>query len=276
MELAGTVAVVTGATSGIGMAAALQFAQQGAKVAAVGRKKDVLAKIERPNIKTYDEDSLRNVVAECRALRTQAIAIPTDITDADSIERLAAHTVSHYGRFDTWVNAAAVLIAGDLDRTPVEMLDRLIATNVRGTMLTSRAALAQFREQRKGVLINFSSILGVVPNPVVPAYTMTKFAVRGLTLCLHHTAGLGDVHVLRHSRCWPCCSRSSSPRRTPAQSRWRRRNPSRRRTTTRCLPTALEMRRQPARMSVSRIASTASKSTFIPMCRRRRSLRSRR
>ena len=93
------------------------------------------------------------------------------------------------------VNAAGVLVAGALDRTPVAVLDQLIATNVRGAMLATRAALAQFREQGAGVIINVSSILGVVPNPVVPAYTMSKYAIRGLSLCLHHTPELRGVHV---------------------------------------------------------------------------------
>ena len=123
------------------------------------------------------------------------MALPTDITDAEAIERLVSDTVAAYGRIDVWIDAAGVLVAGDLDECPVEVLDQLIATNVRGTMLATRAALAQFRAQGDGLIINFSSILGVVPNPVVPAYTMSKFAIRGLTLCLHHTPGLRGVRV---------------------------------------------------------------------------------
>jgi short-subunit dehydrogenase len=97
---------------------------------------------------------------------------------------------------DGWVDAAAVLIAGRLEDTPVDELERLTTTNVVGTMLASRAALQRFEAQGHGVLVNVSSVLGVLPNPAVPAYTMSKFAVRGLSLALRlAAAGNDDIHV---------------------------------------------------------------------------------
>jgi short-subunit dehydrogenase len=177
--LTGSVAVITGATSGAGRATAMALAARGVRLCLAAR----------------DATALCGVVDDCRRVGAEAHAIPTDITDADAIERLATETVTRFGCIDAWINAAGVLVAGDLDRTPVDVLDQLIATNVRGTMLATRAALAQFRLQGGGVLVNFSSILGIVPNPVVPAYTMSKFAIRGLSLCLHHTPCLRGVHV---------------------------------------------------------------------------------
>ena len=178
-SLAGSVVVIIGATSGAGRATAVALATHGVRLSLAAR----------------DLEALNEVVDECLCLGGEAHGLPTDITDASAIERLAVDTVTRFGRIDVWVNAAGVLVAGDLDRTPVAVLDQLIATNVRGTMLATRAALAQFRAQGEGVIINFSSILGVVPNPVVPAYTMSKCAVRGLSLCLHHTPGLCGVRV---------------------------------------------------------------------------------
>jgi NAD(P)-dependent dehydrogenase (short-subunit alcohol dehydrogenase family) len=178
-ELRGSAVVITGATSGAGRATALAFARRGARTALAAR----------------DAAALDDVAAACDALGADSIAVPTDITDADAIDRLAESALQRFGAIDTWVNVAGALVAGALDQTAIADLDRLIATNVRGSMLANRRALACFRQQRSGVIINVSSILGVVPNPVVPAYTMSKFAVRGLSLCLHHTPGLPGVRV---------------------------------------------------------------------------------
>lgn len=169
-RLEGSVVVLTGATSGIGRATAHAFAEHRARLVLAAR----------------DAEALDTVVRECAKRGGTALAVPTDITDADSIEHLADRAVATFGRIDTWVNAAAVLVVGTLDTLPVRDIDQLIATNVRGTLLAARAALKQFRRQEGGVLIDVSSVLGIVPNPYVPAYSMSKFAVRGLSLALHH------------------------------------------------------------------------------------------
>ncbi|HEX7094677.1 MAG TPA: SDR family NAD(P)-dependent oxidoreductase [Acidimicrobiales bacterium] len=171
-RLDGSVVVLTGATSGAGRASAHAFARHHARLVLAAR----------------DAGALLEVVHECESLGAVAIAVPTDITDEVAIDRLATEAVARFGRIDTWVNAAAVLVIGELDQVPVHELDQLIATNVRGTMLAARAAVRQFRAQGDGVLIDVSSVLGTVPNPYVPAYTMSKFAVRGLTLALHHSS----------------------------------------------------------------------------------------
>jgi NADP-dependent 3-hydroxy acid dehydrogenase YdfG len=165
-----SVVVVTGATSGVGRASAHAFAGHRARLVLAAR----------------DRDALDDVVLECQRRGGRAVAVPTDITVAGDLERLAASAVATFGRIDTWVNAAGALVAGPLGGETVEEIDQLLDTNVRGTLLASRAALVRFREQRSGVLINVSSLLGVFPNPVVPIYTMTKFAVRGLSLALYH------------------------------------------------------------------------------------------
>jgi NAD(P)-dependent dehydrogenase (short-subunit alcohol dehydrogenase family) len=103
------------------------------------------------------------------------------------VDQIVTAAVAHFGGIDTWINAAAALVVGELPDQPVDEIEQLIATNVLGTTLTSRAAMTHFRSRDAGVLINLSSLLGVVPNPIVPTYSMSKFAVRGLTLSLHQS-----------------------------------------------------------------------------------------
>jgi NAD(P)-dependent dehydrogenase (short-subunit alcohol dehydrogenase family) len=169
-RLRNSVVVLTGATSGAGLEAAHAFARHGARLVLAGR----------------DAVVLDRVAEECEALGATAVGVPTDLTDPQHVERLRDRAVERFGRIDTWVEVAATLLAGPLPGTPVADIEQTIRTNVLGTTLAARVALEQFERQREGVLINTSSVLAVVPNPMVPVYNMTKFAIRGLTLSLRN------------------------------------------------------------------------------------------
>ena len=169
--IAQSVVVVVGATSGIGKATALALASLDARLVVVARTRT-------------DVD---RVVDECRRLGATAIGVAADISRHEDVDRIVSSAIDAFGVIDTWINAAAVLIVGELHRQPVDQIEQLIATNVLGTTLVSRAAMIHFRSVDAGVLINVSSLLGVAPNPVVPTYAMSKFAVRGLTLSLHQS-----------------------------------------------------------------------------------------
>jgi short-subunit dehydrogenase len=162
------VVVVTGASSGIGRATALAFAADGACLVLASRSAQALGEVER----------------DCAARGAQVLIVPTDIADPAAVERLAASAVQRYGRIDIWVEAAAVGIAGPLGSEPVDELRRLIDTNVLGTTLCARAAMTTFHAQGHGTLVLVGSLLSLVPNPLVPLYSMSKFAVRGLALNL--------------------------------------------------------------------------------------------
>jgi short-subunit dehydrogenase len=166
--ISGSTVVVVGATSGVGRATALSLAANGARLVVAAR----------------DETALDEVVAGCRALGAHAEAVSADIGDDHDIEEIVAVAVRRFGRIDTWINTASVLSVGDLVDLPTDDIIQLVGTNVTGTTLASRAALSHFRVNGDGVLINVSSLLGLVPNPVVPTYAMSKFAIRGLSLCL--------------------------------------------------------------------------------------------
>lgn len=167
----GSTVVVVGATSGVGRATALSLAADGARLVLVAR---TAADVEA-------------VVNECRSLGAAAIGVTADIGDPHNVDRIVTDAMDRFGTIDTWINTAATLVVGELWDQPVDAIQRLISTNVLGTTLTSRAAMIHFRQTGAGVLINLSSLLGMVPNPVVPTYAMSKFAVRGLTLSLHQS-----------------------------------------------------------------------------------------
>src|SRR5215510_9688541 len=109
MEFEGKVAVVTGATSGIGMATARKFAEQGGKVAAVGRKKDVLSKIATPNIQTYAVDLLNEV----------------------ETATFVQNVLKDFGRIDVLVNAAGIIASGTVENTTLSDYDLMMNINVR-------------------------------------------------------------------------------------------------------------------------------------------------
>ncbi|GAA4937182.1 SDR family NAD(P)-dependent oxidoreductase [Actinoplanes utahensis] len=174
------VVLVTGASSGVGRATALAFAADGAYLVLASRGAEALAE----------------VADECRARGAEVLVVPTDIGDPAAVDRLAAAAVERFGRIDVWIEAAAVGIAGQLGSESVDEIRRLIDTNVFGVVLCCRAALTRFREQGHGRLVLVGSLLSLFPNPLVPLYSMSKFAIRGLALNLRQTvAGNPRIRV---------------------------------------------------------------------------------
>jgi short-subunit dehydrogenase len=166
--LDGAVVVITGASSGIGRATAHRLARHRARLVLAARR----------------GDTLDGVARECAELGGSVQTVPTDIGDLDAVARLGAAARARFGRIDVWVQCAANVVVSPFGREDPDELRRLIVTNLLGTMFCSRVALEVYREQGHGVLINVSSLLGVVPNPLAAAYVASKFAVRGLSLSL--------------------------------------------------------------------------------------------
>lgn len=179
-KLRGKVVVITGASSGLGRAGALAFAREGAKLVLAARRKEALEK----------------VAAECRSLGAEALVVPTDITDEPATLLLATRALAMTGRIDVWINNAGVTAFGALETLPFADHERVIETNVLGTMRCARAVLPVFKHQRSGCMINVSSVLGKVGQPFVPSYVVSKFAVRGLSDALRASlADEPDIHV---------------------------------------------------------------------------------
>jgi NAD(P)-dependent dehydrogenase (short-subunit alcohol dehydrogenase family) len=168
-DLSRAVVVITGASSGIGRAAAHHFAREGARLALAARS----------------PDALRAVAEECERLGATALAIPTDVRDEDAVRALADQAVERLGGLDVWVNCAGVMAYGRFEQVPTEVFRAVIETNLFGQVHGARASLPRFRAQGSGV-INLSSVWGRVTTPDVSAYVASKFALRAFSECLRH------------------------------------------------------------------------------------------
>jgi NAD(P)-dependent dehydrogenase (short-subunit alcohol dehydrogenase family) len=164
MRVRHAVVVVTGASSGIGRATALALARRGAVVVLASRSRD----------------ALEEVAVQCRSHGGEALAIPTDVTDAAAVGHLASRTVDRFGRLDVWINAAGVLAYAPFARLPLDDFRQLLDVNVMGTVHGARAALHHMRERDSGILVNVSAVSAIAPQPYGQAYAMSKAAVRAL------------------------------------------------------------------------------------------------
>jgi short-subunit dehydrogenase len=167
-RLAGQTVVITGASSGAGRAAALEFAKNGANIVLAARRQEALAEL----------------VDECREFGANAIAVPTDVTDDEAMKELANTAYNFGGRIDVWINNAGVLAAGEFTDTPIEVHDRVIQINLMGYLHGAHAALPYFKRQAHGVLINNISVGGWLPVPYGVGYSASKFGLRGYSEAL--------------------------------------------------------------------------------------------
>ncbi|WP_210507726.1 SDR family oxidoreductase [Naasia sp. SYSU D00057] len=175
------VAVITGASSGIGRATALRFADDGWSVVLASRR----------------GDALEELADECRARGGSALAVPTDVADENAVESLALAAVERFNRIDVWVNNAAVSVFSPFLDMPMDDFRRVIDVNVMGYVYGSRAALEVMTRQEKGVLINVASIVGEVPQPYTAPYGMSKAAVRALSVSLRQELWLQGLKKVR-------------------------------------------------------------------------------
>ena len=161
--------VITGASSGIGRAAARAFAAQGARLVLAARR----------------QAALQEVAAECVRAGAQAVVVPTDVTDAPAVAELArSASGSCGGRIDVWINNAGVGAVGTFEQVPIETHDQVIRVNLLGYLHGAHAALPYFKRQASGVLINNISLGAWAPTPYSVAYSASKFGLRGYSEAL--------------------------------------------------------------------------------------------
>ena len=172
--LSGTVALITGASSGIGAATAARLAGEGAAVVLVARRRDRL-----------------EVVAEqITADGGQALVVDADITDRDQAAAAIERVVATLGRLDTVINNAGLMLVGPVADAPPDEWEQMLAVNVQGLLYVSRAALphlvraAESAPRKVADLVNISSTAGRVARPGTAVYNLTKFGLTGFTEAL--------------------------------------------------------------------------------------------
>ena len=181
--LAGTVALVTGASSGIGAATAGRLAAEGAAVALVARR----------------QRQLDDLAAQIGANGGTALVATADVTDRQHATDAVTATMAGFGRLDSVVNCAGVMLLGPALASPVEEWDRMIALNLQGLMYVTHAALphlvqaAETSPRRVADLVNISSTAGRVARPGSSVYNLTKFGVAAFSESLRQE--MLDTHV---------------------------------------------------------------------------------
>lgn len=164
-RLAGKVAVVTGGGTGIGRAIALAFGREGARVAVAGRR---LAKLEE-------------TVTELKHSGADGIAVECDVTRTADCERMARRVEERFGPIQVLVNNAGILSVSTIETISEEAWDDLMAVNVKGPFLVSRATLPAMRRAGGGSIVNIASVLGIAAVRDRAAYCASKGAVTMLT-----------------------------------------------------------------------------------------------
>lgn len=138
----------------------------------------------------------RAFAAECEALGGRALAVPTDVTDAEAVRRLAAQADDAFGGVDVWINNAGTGVFGAYQDADIALHRRTIEVNLLGTMHGAFAVLPVFLRQKRGILINNISLGGWAPTPFAAAYTASKFGLRGFTASLRQELGThANIHV---------------------------------------------------------------------------------
>ncbi len=165
-ELSGRVALVTGATSGIGRATALRFAEAGAHVALVGR----------------DRAALEKVASEIGGRGTDVLTISADVTSEQDAARGVAATVEKFSGIDVLVNAAGILANGTIESTTLAAWDEMLNVNLRAVFHLMQLTMPHLAA-RRGNVVNVSSVTGLRAFPGVLAYCVSKAGVDQLTRC---------------------------------------------------------------------------------------------
>ena len=164
-RLGDKVAIITGASSGIGEAAALALAGDGAKVVLAARRAERLA----------------SIAGDIRNEGGKALAVTTNVTKRESIEALVSETLAEFGRIDILINNAGVMLLSPIRKLEVAQWERMIDVNVKGVLYCIAATLPTMLEQGSGHILNVSSVAGRRPFPSGSIYSASKFAVRAIS-----------------------------------------------------------------------------------------------
>jgi NAD(P)-dependent dehydrogenase (short-subunit alcohol dehydrogenase family) len=177
----GQVVLVIGASSGIGRASAVQFAERGASLVLVSRS----------------ATTLHDAAADCRAAGARAVeVVVADVLDPDAVQAAVDRATGTFGRLDVVVHAATVMAYGRIEDVQPDVFERVVDTAVLGTFNVFRSVLPVLRAQRRGDVVVVSSLLASITAPTMGAYVTAKWGQLGLIRTLQQELReLPDVHV---------------------------------------------------------------------------------
>ncbi len=178
MRLTNKVALITGASRGIGKATAHKFAKEGARV--------VVCDLD---------DAVAETVAEIRLQGGSAIGFKVDVTRSDSIATMVKGALASYGQIDVLVNNAGIVADAQLKKMTDEQFDRVIDVNLKGTYNCTKAVVDVMLERRSGVVLNASSIVGIYGNFGQTNYAASKFGVIGMAKTWARELGRHGIRV---------------------------------------------------------------------------------
>lgn len=178
-DLTDKVVIVTGGGTGIGKGIAMEFAKAGAHVVVASRRLDVI----------------RKAAAEIETLGRRSLAVQTDVTEKGQVDNLVKQTVDKFGRIDILVNNAGGSAAWPFDKISPKGWDIILTINLKGTFLCSQAVGQVMIAQKKGKIINISSVAGVGSSPDIPHYGAAKAGVINLTKTLAVLWGKHNINV---------------------------------------------------------------------------------
>ena len=178
-NIAGKVIVITGASSGMGEAAARHLAAKGARVVLGARR----------------SDRIEAVAAEIAGAGGQATAVATDVTKREDVRKLVDTAVETYGRIDVLINNAGLMPLSPMDRLKVDEWDRMIDVNLKGVLYGVAAALPHMQQQKSGHIINLSSVAGHKIFGGSAVYSATKSAVRVISEGLRQEMAPHNIRV---------------------------------------------------------------------------------
>lgn len=177
-KLKGQVAIITGASSGIGSGMAERFAAEGMRLVLAARRGDKLREVQ---------DRL--------APGVEAITVQADVSDYESCERLVAESVENFGRVDVMVNNAGNAVAKPLVETTSQEIDLQIDVNLKGVCYGSRAVVGVMKQQQSGFILNVGSICSILPFPQYASYVAAKFGVLGFSRALYEEVRGDGIRV---------------------------------------------------------------------------------
>lgn len=178
-RLAGKVAIVTGASKGIGRAISIALAKEAATVILAARS------IEK----------LQETADQVTAAGGKSEIVVTDLVKEESIKNLAKVTAEKFGRLDTLVNNAGITHSAKLEETATEDWDRCFAVNSRAPFILCREALPLLKKAKAAYIVNIASVVGVKGYPLQSAYTASKHAIRGMTISLAEELNHSNIRV---------------------------------------------------------------------------------